>query len=252
MTVAYDGAPFHGFARNPGVATVQGLLEDALGRVLGHDVGLSCAGRTDRGVHARRQVVSFDADRDRLDEARLVRSVNKLGAPAVVVTAIRRVGPDFDARLSCTGRVYRYRVLNSTFPDPLLAPLTWHVSEPLSVAAMRIASDRLLGEHDFSSFCRRNKSRPEESLVRQVTAAEWTEDGDILSFSIAANAFCHHMVRSVVGTIVDVGRGRRAAADMGPILEARDRETASGPAPPHGLVLWAACYDPRPRGQNRG
>lgn len=242
MTVAYDGSPFHGFARNDGVETVAGTLEDVIGDVLGHPVTLSCAGRTDRGVHARGQVVSFDADEERLDAARLVRAVNRRCRPAISARSVRLVGDDFDARLSCVGRAYRYRILNSPVPDPLVATATWHVEQPLDLAALRVASDRLIGSHDFSSFCRRNRSRPDESLVRRVTLARWQRDGELLRFDIEANAFCHQMVRSLVGTLVEVGRGRRRAADLGPILEARDRGRAGRPAPPHGLVLWAARY----------
>ena len=242
MTVAYDGAPFHGFARNDGVATVAGTLEAVLAEILRHPVELACAGRTDKGVHAHGQVVSFDADPDRVDPERLGRAVNRMCGPAIAARSVELVGDEFDARLSCVGRAYRYRILNSPTPDPLSAHLTWHVEQPLDLAAMRTAGDRLVGRHDFSSFCRRNRSRPDESLVRQVTAARWRSSGAALRFEIEANAFCHQMVRSVVGTLVEIGRGRRQAADMGRILEAADRAAAAGPAPPHGLVLWAVRY----------
>ena len=246
MTIAYDGAPFHGFARNRGVATVSGTLEATLGEILRHPIDLACAGRTDRGVHARGQVVSFDADETRADPARLARAVNKMCGPAIAVRAASVTGPEFDARLSCTGRAYRYRILNSSVPDPLLAPITWHVEQPLDLAAMRTASDRLMGTQDFSSFCRRNRSRPDESFVRRIKVARWRREGHVWRFDIEANAFCHQMVRSLVGTLVEIGRGRRRAADMGSILAATDRAAAASPAPPHGLVLWAARYPATP------
>lgn len=246
MTIAYDGAPFHGFARNRGVATISGTLEAALSEILCHPIDLACAGRTDRGVHARGQVVSFDADETRADPARLARALNKMCGPAIAARDAALVGDDFDARLSCIGRAYRYRILNSEVPDPLLAPITWHVEQPLDLATMRNASDQLIGTHDFSSFCRRNQSRPHESFVRRINVARWRREGDSLRFDIEANAFCHQMVRSLVGTLVDMGRGRRRAADMGPILDALDRAAAASPAPPHGLVLWAARYRDTP------
>ena len=246
MTIAYDGAPFHGFARNRGVATVSGTLEDALSEILRHPIDLACAGRTDRGVHARGQVVSFDADETRVDPARLVRAVNKMCGPAIAARAARVVGDEFDARLSCIDRAYRYRILNSPVPDPLLARVTWHVEQPLDMAAMRNASDRLMGTQDFSSFCRRDRSRPHESFVRCIRVARWRREGHGLRFDIEANAFCHQMVRSLVGTLVEIGRGRRRAADMGPILAAADRAAAAGPAPPHGLVLRAVRYPDTP------
>lgn len=242
MTIAYDGAPFHGFARNDGVVTVAGTLEAALGEILRHPVDLACAGRTDRGVHARGQVVSFDADEGRIDPVRMVRAVNKMCGPAIAARTARIASDDFDARLSCTGRAYRYRVLNSPIPDPLLAHLSWHVERPLDINPMRLACDALLGSHDFTSFCRRNRSRPDESLVRRVSHAAWHREGDVLSFGVEANAFCHQMVRSLVGTLVAIGAGSRRAADIGGILARADRAAAASPAPPHGLVLWAARY----------
>ena len=242
MTVAYNGAPFCGFARNQGVPTVAGALSDALGRVLGHEVDLACAGRTDRGVHAAGQVVSFDAASERADPVRLVRSVNRLCGPDVAARNARVVADDFDARLSCLSRVYRYRILNSPVPDPLRAAVSWHLEHPLDIRAMRAASDRLLGARDFSSFCRRNRSRPDESLVRTVHRAEWQRQDDLLVFEIEARSFCHQMVRSLVGTLAAVGSGRLQAAAVGAILEARDRNAAPSPAPPHGLILQKACY----------
>lgn len=243
MTVAYDGSNFYGFARNEGVPTVGGALADALTRVLGHPVNLVCAGRTDRGVHARAQVVSFDADIERADPVRLVRAVNRMCAPDIAVSRARVESPSFDARRSCTGRVYRYRVLNSPVGNPLVAGLCWHVERPLDLAAMRTAADRLLGAHDFSSFCRRNPSHPDQSMVRTVRRAVWWLEGDIAVFEIEAGAFCHQMVRSLVALLVSVGLGRKKAADVGAVIAARDRNAAPSPAPPHGLVLWAALYE---------
>ena len=248
MTVAYDGSSFHGFARNEGVPTVAGTLADALGTVLGHPVDLVCAGRTDRGVHARAQVVSFDADMERADPARLARAVNRMCGPYISVSRASVASPDFDARRSCTGRVYRYRVLNSLVPDPLAAGLCWHVEHPLDLGAMRTASDRLLGDHDFSSFCRRNPSHPDQSMVRTVRRAVWWLEGDVAVFEIEASSFCHQMVRSLVALLVSVGLGRRKPSDVGTIIAARDRSAAPSPAPPGGLVLWAALYDREVRG----
>ncbi len=243
MTVAYDGSSFHGFARNEGVPTVAGTLGDALGSVLGHAVDLVCAGRTDRGVHARAQVVSFDADAGRFDPVRLVRSVNRMCGPSIAVSRAGAVSAGFDARRSCVGRVYRYRVLNSPVPDPLAAGLCWHVEQPLDLQAMRAAAERLLGDHDFSSFCRRNPSRPDQSMERSVRRAVWWTEGDVAVFEIEAGSFCHQMVRSLVALLVSVGLGRRQPSDVAAVIAARDRAAAPSPAPPHGLVLWAALYD---------
>ncbi|MCU1352632.1 MAG: tRNA pseudouridine(38-40) synthase [Acidimicrobiales bacterium] len=245
LTVAYDGRPFHGFAPNDGVQTVAGTLTAAISTYLGHPVVLTCAGRTDRGVHARAQVVSFDAQADGLDLAALRRAVSKMCGPAVVVTEAAEAAPDFDARFDATARRYRYVVLNRPVADPFLAPTSWHVEAPLSVPAMVLACDPLIGEHDFAAFCRRPKRSDgiEASLVRRVTAAEWHDDGDgLLRFEIEASAFCHQMVRSIVGTLVDVGRGRRRAGDLTGIIRSGERAAAGDLAPPHGLMLWLVRY----------
>jgi tRNA pseudouridine38-40 synthase len=245
MLVAYDGTDFHGFAANPGVATVGGALRTAIERVLGTTVELTAAGRTDTGVHAWGQVVSFDAPAEGLDLDRLQRSVNALCRPAVVVRAAEKGPPDFDARFSALWRCYRYTVLNRPVPDPFSSRVTWHVAEPLHLAAMRLGADVLVGEHDFSSFCRvpRGRHATAVSLVRRVTEASWHDDGDgRLRFEIRANAFCHQMVRSLVGLLVDVGRGRRRAGDVLGIVRARDRGAVGTLAPPVGLCLWAVGY----------
>lgn len=246
LVVAYDGAPFHGFAANAGVRTVAGILGDTLATVVGHPVELTCAGRTDKGVHARAQVVTFDADPDRLDPDALARSVNKMCGPAIAVTGAEVVDDGFDARFSARARRYRYRILNRPAPDPFQAAFAWHVDEPLSLPAMVLACDPLIGEHDFSAFCRRPKRRSGEpaSLVRRVTEAVWHHDGDgALRFDIEAGSFCHQMVRSVVGTLVDVGRGKKHAGDVLRIIRSANRDHAGDLAPPHGLALWTVRYD---------
>lgn len=247
MTVAYHGAGFSGFAVNPGVRTVAGVLGEAIARVLGGSIVLACAGRTDAGVHAWGQVVSFDTDHPDLDLDRLRRSVNKLCAPAVVVRDAVVVGNDFDARHSAVSRCYRYTIMNRPEPDPFSADTAWHVAEPLDIAALRLGCDPLIGTHDFSAFCRRPKSRDggdEKSLVRCVHRARWHDLGEgYLRFDIESAAFCHQMVRSIVGTLVEMGSGRKRAGDMYAILRSRDRSRAGKVAPPHGLMLWQVRYE---------
>lgn len=246
LLVAYDGSGFHGFWPNEGVATVGGTLIEAVEQVLGRSVEMTCAGRTDTGVHAWGQVVTFDAPADGLDLARLQSSVNKRCGPAVVIREAAEVDPDFDARGSATGRTYRYTVLNRPFPDPFLHATTWHVAQDLDLRAMGLACDPFIGSHDFSSFCRRPKvaaGQDPVSLTRRVDDARWVELEDgLLRFEITANAFCHQMVRSVVGLLVDVGRGRTRAGDVLGIIRAGDRQAAPSPAPPQGLCLWSVSY----------
>jgi tRNA pseudouridine38-40 synthase len=246
LTLAYDGAAFHGFASTPGVDTVQARLTAALATVLRRpDLAVTGAGRTDAGVHARGQVVSFDAPAG-TDLARLERSVNALCAPGVVVREAAFVGDDFDARFSALWRHYRYTVLNRRWADPILRHTSWHVPGALDLAAMRLGCDAFIGEHDFSSFCRRppgHADGTERSLVRRIASAEWHELGDgLVAFEIRGTAFCHQMVRSITGTLVEVGLGRRRAGELLGVLRARDRAAAGNVAPPQGLCLTEVGY----------
>ena len=246
LTVAYDGSGFRGFAPNPGVRTVMGELADAIALVVRQPVDLTGAGRTDAGVHAWGQVVSGDLPDD-IDLDDLGRRLNKLCAPAIAVRDLAWVDDGFDARFSATWRHYRYDVWNGATPNPLLGGRAWWVAQPLARWALQAACDPLIGEHDFASFCRRPKTaegEPEPSLVRRVLSARWSEldDPDHLRFEIRANAFCHQMVRSIVGTLVDVGLGKASPGDIRGILVRRDREAAGQVAPPYGLVLWEVGY----------
>ena len=240
MLVAYDGSGFHGFALQPGVPTVAGAISAALERALRHTVELTCAGRTDAGVHAWGQVVSFAARAD-ADPVWLERALNRALRPSIVIRGVQVAPEGFDARRSATGRSYRYTIRNDRVADPFTAKTAWHVSEPLDVPAMRLACDPLFGEQDFSSFCRRPPGSA--SLVRRIRDARWIDLGDsVLRFDIEASSFCHQMVRSIVGTMVDVGLGKKRAGDMAQILRSRSRQAAGQPAPPHGLCLWEVSY----------
>lgn len=245
LTVAYDGTGFAGVAPNPGVKTVGGVLATSIERVLRHPVRLTVAGRTDAGVHAWGQVVTFDARQDGLDLEGLQRSVNRMCAPAVVVRDAAVVDPGFDARHSARARRYRYTIVNRPVPDPFTAATAWWVEQPLDLSTMRLACDPLFGEHDFTSFCRKPKV-PEGvswTMVRRVLDCRWHDLGEgVLRFDIDATAFCQQMVRSIVGTLVEVGLGKKKAGEVRGILEARDRSRAGPPAPAHGLVLWEVVY----------
>ena len=243
MTIAYDGTGFHGFSENRDVRTVGGELAGALGTVLRQPVTLTVAGRTDAGVHAWGNVVSFDVEGDDVDLAAVQRHVNSMLAPAIVVRSAETAPPGFDARRSAVCRRYRYTVLNRPVPDPFLAATTWHVAEPLDLAALRLACDPLIGEHDFSSFCRVPRRIPDASLVRIVYDARWHDLGDgLLRFDIDASSFCQQMVRAIVGTMVPMGLGKQRPGEMAGILRARDRAVANRVAPARGLCLWEVVY----------
>ena len=262
LLIAYDGAAFRGFAAQPEVPTVAGALAQALGRTARMPEApiITCAGRTDAGVHARGQVVHVDLPAAASsDGVWLARALNRQLAPEVVVRRAEAVGPDFDARRLATSRSYRYLVWNAPAPDPLLAPVAWHVRDRLDLGSMRTASDVFLGTHDFRSFCRRPVgSDPGRPLERRVTTARWSldqgpeaTDADggtgatrLLRFDITAASFCHQMVRSLVGSLVEVGRGRENAAGLMERLRAVTRHRMPDPAPAHGLCLVSVDYGP--------
>ncbi len=240
LLVAYDGTDFHGFAAQRDQRTIAGELHAALTRALRTDVELACAGRTDAGVHAWGQVVSFTAVPG-VDLDRLRASLNRLVGQGIVVRAAESVGADFDARHSARWRAYRFTIVNRPDPDPFLARYAWHVPTPLDLAALRLGADPFVGEHDFSSFCR--KGPDGSTTMRTVTHSSWHDLGDgILRYDIQANAFCWQMVRSVVGTLVEVGTGKKRPGDILAIMRAGDRAVAGVVAPAHGLVLWEVGY----------
>lgn len=240
VDLAYDGSGFHGFARQRNVRTVQGELEAALATLLPDPVETTCAGRTDSGVHARRQVVSFQSDQE-LDADRVRAGLDGMLGAEVAVASVRRVAEGFDARFSATWRSYRYFLLDGPVGDPLTRWTTWHVPEELDVARMDRAVGHLVGAHDFASFCRAAEGR---SAERTLLEAGWERVEDRCVLAIRASAFCHQMVRSIVGYCVEVGRGRLDPDGTPEVLSARDRAaTRSSVAPPHGLVLWDVGYE---------
>jgi tRNA pseudouridine38-40 synthase len=259
VDLAYDGRPFHGFARQPGLPTVQGVVEEALADLLGQPVRTTGAGRTDRGVHADAQVLHLDVDpgvpaaaRGLADPGRLARRLGRALPRAIRIHRVRRVADDFDARFSATARAYRYRLRDGVDPrgrgrgvarDP---GDVWSLTAILDVSAMRTAGRHLLGEHDFASFCRRAPGRTTVRRVDELTLRRLPPDAvrgrrrvgpGRIDLRIEGPAFCHQQVRAVVGCLVAVGRGRRDPAWVGEVLAARDRAAAAALAPPHGLTL---------------
>jgi tRNA pseudouridine38-40 synthase len=248
MTIAYRGDQFSGFATNPGMHTVASTIEAALQQVMQQEVKVIPAGRTDAGVHAWGQVISLDLP-ETIDIDLLAKQMNALCGPAIVVREARWAQPDFHARFSALWRTYRYTILNSPVPNPFLVDTAWHISRPLNVRAMQLASDALIGEHDFSAFCRKPKlpEGDERSMRRYVLAAKWTPlDDGMVRFEITANAFCHQMVRSIVGTLADIGMGKRPPSDVRGLILAGDRREAAHLAPPQGLSLWEVGYPVEP------
>jgi tRNA pseudouridine38-40 synthase len=241
MLVAYDGTAFRGWAaqRDPALRTVEGSMTDALALVTGERPSLSVAGRTDAGVHARGQVVSFPTSAVSEPE-RISLAVNNMLGPEVVVRDAGYAPPGFDARFSASARVYRYRIDEGAVADPFRARFVWHRSGRVALAPMRAAARVLVGEHDFAAFCRQPGGG--RSTIRRLQHLTVDREGDRLELGFRANAFCHQMVRAITGTLVDVGLGRISAGDIAAILAAQDRAAAGQVAPPQGLTLWEVGY----------
>ena len=241
LVLAYDGTDFHGWARqrDPAVRTIEGAIAEELARVLGVEPRLSAAGRTDTGVHARGQVVSF-ATSSRISPAGIQAALNgRLGPEVVVIRAL--VAPDgFDARFSATARAYRYVIDTAGLPDPFSARFVWHRPGELAIGPMRAAAFGLVGTKDFRSFCRHPGG--DRSTVRHLQRLTISRADDLVVFRFRANSFLHQMVRSLVGTLVAVGEGKLAPGSMEAILRAGDRAGAGPVAPPQGLTLDGVVY----------
>jgi tRNA pseudouridine38-40 synthase len=242
IDLAYDGGDFHGWATQPGLRTVQGDLEAALATVLRlPEVSTVCAGRTDTGVHARGQVAHVDVgvlpDPERF---LLARRLNGVLSSDVRVRRVTVAADGFDARFSPLWRHYAYRICDGV-PDPLTRRHVLAWPRTLDVAAMNEASRDLLGLQDFAAFCKR---RDGATTVRTLFELAWVRDGDVLTGTVRADAFCHHMVRSLVGALLAVGEGRRPASWPVEVLAAAVRDPAVTVVPAHGLTLEDVGYPP--------
>ncbi len=214
------------------------------------NVDLTVAGRTDRGVHARGQVVHVDVDTQVPRAARAVdhlpglrKRLDAMTGDAITVWAVTRVGAGFDARFSATARFYRYQLVDTPLPDPVTRHDRWHVDDPLSVPAMRQAARHLLGEHDFAALCRRAEGKHTIRRLDHVTVRR--RDDAVIEVKLDGPAFCHQQVRSIVGCLVEVGAGRRHPGWLADVLASRDRARAARVAPPQGLVLERVSYGRR-------
>lgn len=241
LIVAYDGTAYRGFQRQtPPAVAVQNVLEEKLAQVFGDPIELAAAGRTDAGVHAAGQVVNFFTD-GKIPVARVPRALNSVLPPDVVVCRAFEADRAFSALHSAGEKTYRYRILTGESPSPFLHRFAWHMRQPLDVGAIGRALPSLLGTHDFSSF--RAAGGAPMSPVRAMTRAECRREGREVSLYFTADGFLYHMVRNIVGTLADVGRGRLSPEDFSSVLSARDRSRASATAPARGLCLMRVEYD---------
>jgi len=242
LGIEYDGSRFLGWQTQPGGGSVQDALEPALAAIAGSAVTLTCAGRTDRGVHARAQVAHFETEAERPPSA-WVRGVNAMLPDSVAVLWAQPVDGEFHARYSAFARTYRYVLLNRAVRPALAAHYAgWH-HRPLELEAMREAACLLTGEHDFSAF--RSAECQAKSPVRTLLGLSIERTRDRIDFVLRANAFLHHMVRNIVGTLVYVGKGKHPPRWAGEVLESRERSRAAPTFAPQGLYLEAVEYDAR-------
>jgi tRNA pseudouridine38-40 synthase len=237
--VAYDGTDYGGWQRQTNAPTVQAALETALAQVGQGAITVLAAGRTDAGVHAEGQVAAFDTDwRHGVDA--LQRALNAVLPPDVAVRDVAQVAPDFHPRYDARSRRYRYTVYNAPVRSPLTRRYSLHVTAPLDVDAMQQAARVLIGEHDFAAFGQPYK--PGGATVRRMLLAEWGGKLSWLTFDIEANAFLYRMVRSIVGTLLQVGRGEMSVEEFAAVLASRERSQAGPTAAPHGLCLMEVKY----------
>jgi tRNA pseudouridine38-40 synthase len=241
MVLQYDGTCYHGWQRQKGAPTIQGILEDRLRRIIGEPVTIIASGRTDAGVHALHQVCHF-LTRSNLHPDSLRRGLNSLIPSDIRVEQAEYASPDFHARYSVRSKTYEYRILNRPEPDLFLRFYTWHVPFSLDLVKMEQCLSVLRGKHDFSSF--KSSGSGNMNPVREMIRAELkvSEQG-LLRFAFEADGFLRHMVRNIVGTAVDVGQGRITVEDFKQILRSGDRQMAGLKAPPQGLFLTMVKYD---------
>ncbi len=247
LTIAYDGTDFHGWQFQKNEPTVQGEITTVLRRLTQEDVQLLGAGRTDAGVHALGQVGSFRTQ-SALSAEEFQRALNALLPPTIRIVAAEEKGPDFNARWSAKGKVYRYRIYRGKVVPPLLWRYVLHYPFPLNEEAMREASARFVGVHDFSSFAASTGSEDddkERNMEREIYSTELrrTEDGEELWFTVHGRSFLRYMVRKMVGTLLDVGRGKLTAEDIDRLYEIKDRSKSGPTVPPQGLFMVSVDHE---------
>lgn len=257
ITLSYDGTDFHGWQVQPGLLTIQGLLAEAIERITGENVLPQGSGRTDAGVHALAQVASFSLAAP-IPAENLQRALNRTLPSAIRILSAESVSPDFHARHSAQSKWYEYRIFRGELCPPWIARYAYALNWPLQLDALHAAAEVFLGEHDFSSFAASDPDASERAVmempengngapgregnVREIYASSWSVQDDMLLYRVHGNGFLHHMVRNLVGTMLDTGRGQICSGDLPGILAARDRSAAGPTAPARGLFLMRVIY----------
>jgi len=239
-TISYDGTLFSGYQVQPGKRTVQSEIEEALRKLhKGRTIRISASGRTDAGVHARGQVIHFDSPLQ-IPEDRWVKALHSLLPDDIAILKVEKAAPDFHARFDAKGKEYRYFIRLSDVKDPFTRHYQFQYGYHLNIEKMKEAASYLIGTHDFTSFC--SAKTEVEDRVRTLQRIEIDKDGDQLMFRFAGDGFLYNMVRILVGTLLEAGRGLRQPAEMKAILAGKDRSLAGKTAASHGLYLWEVFY----------
>lgn len=240
LLIEYDGTNYLGWQVQPKGLTIQGILEEKIALLTGQPVQLFGSGRTDSGVHALGQVAHFKTQ-NQMDIPTIQRALNSLLPQDIVVRKAEEVGEGFHARKHSKSKIYEYRILNRNLRSAFHRRYVWHIPQKLNLAEMKKATQSLIGDHDFSAF--RTVGSPTRTTVRRVIRAEWKRGRDgLIRFEIEANGFLKQMVRSIIGTLVEIGRGKMKAEDLRKILNSRDRREAGPTAPAQGLFLKEVRY----------
>ncbi|RLB05929.1 MAG: tRNA pseudouridine(38-40) synthase TruA [Deltaproteobacteria bacterium] len=240
LTIEYDGTAYHGWQIQPGLRTIQGVMKEKIAQITQEEVNLIGAGRTDAGVHALGQVANFRTS-SKINPFSLQRGLNSLLPPDIVIRDVQEAEEGFHARFSARSKVYEYHILNQPYPSAIWRNFAWFVPFELDLSSMRRCAEILIGTHDFSSF--RAAGDESRHSIREVLRLEIERRGDsLIVVAIEANAFLREMVRSIVGTLVDVGRGKTSPTEFEEIFRARDRRLAGMTAPAHGLFLKEVKY----------
>jgi tRNA pseudouridine38-40 synthase len=240
LLIEYDGTNYQGWQVQPKGPTIQGILEEKLGLLTGQPVQLFGSGRTDSGVHALGQVAHFKTQ-SQMDIRTIQKALNSLLPHDIVIQKAEEVGEGFHARKHSKSKIYEYRILNRNLRSAFHYGYVWHIPQKLNLTEMKKATQSLIGEHDFSAF--RTVGSTTQTTVRRVVRAEWKRGRDgLIRFEIEANGFLKQMVRSIVGTLVEIGKGRRKPEDLRKILNSKNRKEAGPTAPAQGLFLKEVKY----------
>jgi tRNA pseudouridine38-40 synthase len=240
LLIEYDGTNYQGWQIQPEGPTIQGMLEEKLSRLTGERIHVIGSGRTDSGVHAFGQVAHFKTQ-SQMDIRTIQRALNSLLPPDIVIQEVEEVDESFHARKHSKSKVYEYRILNRNLRSAFHRGYVWYIPQKLNLIEMKKATQGLIGEHDFSAF--RTVGSPTRTAVRRVIRAEWKRGRDgLIRFEIEANGFLKQMVRSIIGTLVEIGKGRMKASDFRQIMNSKDRKKAGPTAPAQGLFLKEVKY----------